>query len=83
MATLQVRIDDTLRLRAQEVASSMGLDLTQAVRLFLYQMVRVNGLPFRPEADPFYSEQNIRYLEKAAKEMDTRKKVCVHELIVD
>lgn len=83
MANLQVRVDDTLRLRAQEVASSMGLDLTQAVRLFLYQMVRVNGLPFRPEADPFYSEQNIRYLEKAAKEMDARKKVCVRELIED
>lgn len=83
MANLQVRIDDTLRLRAQEVASSMGLDLTQAVRLFLHQMVRVNGLPFRPEADFFYSEQNVRYLEKAAKEMDERRNVCIHELIED
>lgn len=83
MANLQVRIDDDLRLRAQEVASSMGLDLTQAVQLFLHQMVRVNGLPFRPEADPFYSEKNVRYLEKAAKEMDGRKNVCIHELIAD
>lgn len=83
MANLQVRIDDALRVRAQEVASSMGLDLTQAVRLFLHQMVRVNGLPFRPEADPFYSERNIRYLEKTAKEMNERKNVSVHELIED
>ncbi len=83
MAILQICIDDDLRLRAQEVASSMGLDLTQAVRLFLHQMVRVNGLPFRPEADPFYSEKNIRHLEKTAKEMDERKNVCIHELIED
>lgn len=79
MANLQVRIDDDLRLRAQEVASSMGLDLIQAVRLFLHQMVRVNGLPFRPEAD----QKNVRYLEKAAKKMDERKNVCIHELIED
>lgn len=83
MANLQVRIDDTLRLRAQEVASSMGLDLTQAVRLFLHQMVRVNGLPFRPEADPFYSEKNVRYLEKIAKDMNEGKNVSFHDLIED
>lgn len=81
MANLQVRIDDDILLRAQEVASGMGIDLTEAVQLFLHQMVRVNGLPFRPEAEPFYSEKNIRRLEKAAKDMDEHKNVCIHELI--
>ncbi|GAB1826991.1 MAG: type II toxin-antitoxin system RelB/DinJ family antitoxin [Burkholderiales bacterium] len=48
MANLQVRIDDKLKAQAQIVAESMGLDLTQAVRMFLHQMVRENGLPSVP-----------------------------------
>ena len=33
MANLQVRIDDSLKTQAQIVAESMGLDLTQSVRM--------------------------------------------------
>jgi len=83
MANLQVRIDDDLKVRAQNVAESMGLDLTQAVRMFLTQMVRVNGLPFRPQADPFYSEKNIRHLEKVAEDLKARRNTHVHDLIED
>jgi len=58
MANLQVRIDEQLKDQAQAVAQGMSLDLTAAVRLFLTQMVRENGLPFQPKADPFYSAKN-------------------------
>ncbi len=83
MVNLQVRIDDNLKVRAQNVAESMGLDLTQAVRMFLTQMVRVNGLPFRPQADPFFSEKNIRHLEKVAEDLKARRNTHVHDLIED
>lgn len=83
MANLQVRIDDDLKVRAQNVAESMGIDLTQAVRMFLTQMVRVNGLPFRPQADPFYSEKNIRHLEKVAEDLKGGRNTHVHELLED
>ena len=59
MADLQVKIDDTLRDNAQAVAASMGLDLASAVRVFLAQMVRENGFPFLPKADPFYLEAGM------------------------
>lgn len=65
MANVQVKIDDTLRDNAQAVAASMGLDLASAVRIFLTQMVRENGLPFKPAGDPFYSERNLDALEKS------------------
>ncbi len=58
MANVQIRVDDGLRAQAQAVAASMGMDLASAVRIFLTQMVRENGLPFRPNADPFYSAKN-------------------------
>ncbi len=81
MANLQIRLEDSLKLQAQNVAESMGLDLTQAVRLFLHQMIRENGLPFRPTADPFYSEKNIRHLEKVVDDLNTRRNTVFHDLI--
>jgi DNA-damage-inducible protein J len=70
MASLQVRIDDQLRDQAQAVAQGMGLDLTAAVRLFLTQMVRENGLPFQPKSDLFYNARNQAHLAQVAKDLD-------------
>lgn len=57
MAYIQFRIDDELRDKAQAIAAEMGLDLTTAVRMFLHQMVRQKGLPFRPTAEPEMSAE--------------------------
>ena len=83
MANLQIRIDETLKQQAQEVAESMGLELGQAVRLFLTQMIRCNGLPFRPEADPFFKEKNQRHLTKVYKEIKAGKNIQAHDLVED
>ena len=70
MANVQVKIDDNLRDKAHAVAASMGIDLASAVRMFLTQMVRENGLPFKPTGDPFYNERNIALLEKSIAQLD-------------
>ena len=83
MANLQIRIDDYIRDRAQEVASSMGLDLASSVRMFLYQRVRENGLPFQPKADPFYSASNMAHLKQVVDDLNAGKNLVQHELIED
>ena len=70
MASLQIRIDDQLREQAQAVAQGMGLDLTAAVRLFLTQMVRENGLPFQPKSDPFYGARNQAHLAQVVEDLN-------------
>jgi DNA-damage-inducible protein J len=70
MANVQVKVDDSLRAQAQAVAANMGIDLASAVRLFLTQMVRENGLPFRPSADPFFSAKNQAALQKSIAQFD-------------
>lgn len=65
MATMQIRLDEELRNNAATVAQGMGIDLSSAIRLFLTQMVKENGLPFRPTNDPFYSPQNIAALNRS------------------
>jgi len=83
VANVQVRIDENLKAQAQAVASSMGLDLASTVRMFLTQMVRENGLPFKPNGDPFYSAQNQDHLRQVALDLDSGRNRVFHELIED
>jgi DNA-damage-inducible protein J len=83
MANVQVKIDDNLKKESQSVAASMGLDLASAVRLFLTQMVRENGLPFRPYADPFYSARNQAHLTQVADDLSRGRNCAAHSLIED
>lgn len=46
MTTLQVRVDDTLKKEADALFSSLGLDTTTAVRIFLNAAVENEGIPF-------------------------------------
>ena len=81
MANVQVKVDDRLRTEAQAVAAGMGLDLASAVRIFLTQMVRENGLPFRPYADPFYSAKNQAHLSKVVEDLNKGNNCSARELI--
>ena len=75
MANIQVKVDNQLRDTARAVAASMGMDLASAVRIFLTQMVRENGLPFKPTGDPFYSERNLAALEQSMAQFDAGQSV--------
>ena len=46
MATLQVRIDDTIKKQADTLFSSLGLDTSTAIRIFLNAAIENAGIPF-------------------------------------
>lgn len=46
MAILQVRIDDTLKEQADTLFSSLGLDTSTAICIFLNASIENNGIPF-------------------------------------
>lgn len=46
MANLQVRVNDELKSQADMLFTSLGLDTSTAVRIFLTAAVENNGLPF-------------------------------------
>lgn len=43
---IHVRIDDKIKEQASETLESMGLSVSEAVRLFLYRVVSDQALPF-------------------------------------
>lgn len=82
-ATIQLRVDQTLRDNAQIVCGRLGMDLTTAIRVFLNQLVAENGLPFQPKADPFYSPSNMQHLERLHDDYLAGRNIVSHELIKD
>jgi DNA-damage-inducible protein J len=46
MATIQIRIDDNVKMAADELFSSLGLDTSTAVRMFISAAIESDGIPF-------------------------------------
>ncbi|MBD5461070.1 MAG: type II toxin-antitoxin system RelB/DinJ family antitoxin [Lachnospiraceae bacterium] len=56
MATLQIRIDDMLKKQADALFSSLGLDTSTAIRIFLNAAIENSGIPFSVQhKKDFYS----------------------------
>lgn len=45
-SVLQIRVEDSLKQRANDIYSRLGLDLPTAIRMFLRRSIQVNGVPF-------------------------------------
>jgi DNA-damage-inducible protein J len=48
MTTLNIRIEENIKNKANKTLSSLGLDMSTAVKMFLNQVITENGLPFTP-----------------------------------
>lgn len=48
MTTLNIRIEENIKAKANKTLSSLGLDMSTAVKMFLNQVITENGLPFIP-----------------------------------
>jgi len=46
MATIQVRVDDNLKTEADILFTSLGLDTTTAIRMFIVAALESDGMPF-------------------------------------
>ena len=49
MATINVRIDESLKGNAEKVLDELGLGMTSAITIFLKAVVRNKGIPFSLE----------------------------------
>ena len=56
MSTLQIRIDDQLKKDADSLFSSLGLDTSTAIRIFLNASLEHNGLQFPVVHNKQYNE---------------------------
>ena len=62
MSTLQVRVDDGVKLEADRLFSSLGLDTSTAIRIFLKSAIENAGIPLsvRHRSMPMSLQQAIQ-----------------------
>lgn len=76
-----IKIDPVVKQQAQALFDRLGMNLSTAVNIFLKQSIREQAIPFRI-GDPFYVPENIQYLERITKEIDSGKaKLASHPLM--
>ena len=81
-AMINFRMDMEEKNSFEDVCEQLGMTITTALKIFAKKVIREKRIPFDVAVDPFYSEENMRYLEKIAKEVDSgRAKLVEHELI--
>lgn len=72
-STIQVRVDDDLKKKSDNLFKELGTDTTTAIRMFLTQAVAHNGFPFeikRISENPYFplsEEQLLQKLELSRK----------------
>jgi len=69
MSTLQIRLSDDLRDKADAVLAEIGMDMPTAVRLYLTKVVQTRSIPFTLEA-PSVRIEPIEVDSKTQNEMD-------------
>ena len=79
MAQVSFRVDDKLKTDADRLFKSMGMNMSVAITVFFQQSVQRGKLPFEVLGDPFYSESNIRELERRARDMDVGRNSAEHQ----
>ena len=64
------------------LCNDMGLSMIAAFTIFAKTVTREKGIPFEVSADPFYSESNLKHLQRVVAELNAGKSV-EHEIIED
>lgn len=82
MAQISFRVDDDVKISAEQTLDTIGLSMSAVLNVFLKTIAREKRIPFELTADPFYSASNIRYLEQKMEDYKNDKlKFTAHELI--
>lgn len=82
MAQISLRIDDDVKRNAERTLEDIGLSMSTAINVFLKKVARENRIPFELNADPFYSESNMRHLDQIMSDVkDGKAHFAEHELI--
>lgn len=80
---LSIRIDEELKREFDLLCEDIGMSMTTAICIFAKKAVSERRIPFEVTAnDPFYSESNMRHLERIKKDIDEgRAHFAEHDLI--
>ena len=68
-ATINMRIEPAVKAQAEDVFSSFGISITDAINIFLHASIMEGGFPFRPK-QPRYNKETLIAMQEARDIMD-------------
>ena len=68
-ATINMRIEPTVKAHAEDVFSSFGISITDAINIFLHASIMEGGFPFQPK-QPRYNKETLLAIDEARAIMD-------------
>ncbi len=81
---LSVRVDEKDKKKFELFCNETGMNVSVAINMFIKSVLREHKLPFEIKSDPFYSESNIKHLEKIVADINSGKaKIEEHNLVED
>lgn len=82
VVNVNFRLDEDVKKKMEQACNDMGLSMTAAFTIFAKKVGREKRIPFEVSADPFYSESNMKHLEKVTAEINAgTAKLTEHELV--
>ena len=76
------KMDEDVKKRMERACAELGLSMSAAFTMFAKKVGREYRIPFEVAVDPFYSENNLRYLENVIQDVkDGKAHFAEHELI--
>lgn len=73
MAQLSMRIDDSVKRKAELACEALGMNMTTAINLYLVKLGNEMRIPFEVSVDPFYNPVNQSVLEKSIQQLNAGK----------
>ena len=82
VVNVNFRLDEDVKKKMEQACADMGISMTTAFTIFAKKVGRERRIPFEVSADPFYSDSNVKHLEKITAEIIAgTAKLTEHELI--
>ena len=66
---VNVRMDKEVKEEMESTCKELGMTMSTAFNIFARKMAREKRIPFDVSIDPFYSENNIKALNKSDKQL--------------
>ena len=80
---MYIRVEPSVKMKAEKILNDLGLSITEAVNLFLNQVVLHEGIPFTIEK-PGYNKETINAMEDVLNGINLSKSFdCVDEMFED
>ena len=68
---INVRMDEDLKREFDTVCNELGMNMTTAIIIFAKKVTREKRIPFDVSIDPFYSDSNMKILQRSKEQLSS------------